>query len=344
MTIKDIAALSGYAVGTVSRVLNGSPNVSDEARRKILAVVQAHDFRLNNNAKHLKQQSSSGVAIIVKGTENMLFASIIERLQGRIKEKGFPVLVYYIDEDDNEVEQAVQVCQERRPQGIMFLGSNLANFRSRFSTVGIPCILVTNSAAELPFENLSSVGTDGADAGDHAIEHLVRLGHREIGILGGRVWDDANAAASNRYVGALRAFARNGIAFDPARQFAAARFAMQSGYEAMQVLLEKMPELTAVFAMSDVMALGAVRALQDHGRRVPEDISVIGFDGIELGRDVTPRLTTICQYGERIADRSVELLLRQIDTFTEAANEIVPFDLIPGESVKRVSPEEIPSK
>lgn len=343
MTIKDVAALSGYAVGTVSRVLNGSPNVSDEARKKILAVVQANDFRLNNNAKHLKQQSSSGVAIIVKGTENMLFASIIERLQGRIKEKGFPVLVYYIDEDENEVEQAVQVCQERRPQGIMFLGSNMDNFQRRFSAIGIPCILVTNSAAELPFGNLSSVGTDDAAAADYAIEHLISLGHRQIGILGGRVSDEVNAA-SNRYDGCLRSFARHGMDFDPARQLASARFAMGSGYEAMEELLEKMPEITAVFAMSDVMALGAVRALRDHGRRVPEDISVMGFDGIELGSYVSPRLTTIRQHGERIADRSVALLLQQIDSFTPAVDEIVPFDLIPGESVKRLSPEEIPSK
>ena len=89
MTIKDIARLSGYAVGTVSRVLNGQPNVSEEARSRIMAVVEEHNFKLNNNAKHLKQQSSSGIAIIVKGTQNMLFAGIVERLQGLVKAKGY---------------------------------------------------------------------------------------------------------------------------------------------------------------------------------------------------------------------------------------------------------------
>ena len=107
MTIKDIARLSGYAVGTVSRVLNGSPQVSEAARNRIMAVVQEHNFKLNNNAKHLKQQASKGIAIIVKGTQNMLFAGIMERLQNRVIEQGFASLVYYIDEEDNEVEQAL---------------------------------------------------------------------------------------------------------------------------------------------------------------------------------------------------------------------------------------------
>ena len=125
VTIKDIARMSGYSVGTVSRVLNGSPNVSEDARRRVEAVVKANDFHLNSNAKHLRQQTNTGIAVIVKGTQNMLFASIVEQLQGLIRDRGYACLIYYIDEDDNEVELAVQVCRERHPQGILFLGSTL---------------------------------------------------------------------------------------------------------------------------------------------------------------------------------------------------------------------------
>ena len=89
MTIKDIAKESGYAVGTVSRVLNNHPEVSEKARNRIMEVVEKYHFRLNNNAKHLKQQTNSGVAIIVKGTRNMLFANLLESLQGFIKKKGY---------------------------------------------------------------------------------------------------------------------------------------------------------------------------------------------------------------------------------------------------------------
>ena len=100
MTIKDIAKLSGYSVGTVSRVLNDSSNVSKEARRAITAVVDQYHFNRNTNARYLKQQAASGIAIIVKGAHNMLFAGIMERLQSRIKEHGFASMVHYIDEED----------------------------------------------------------------------------------------------------------------------------------------------------------------------------------------------------------------------------------------------------
>ena len=155
MTIKEIARESGYAVGTVSRVLNNHPDVSDKARARVMEVVEKYHFRLNNNAKHLKQQTNSGIAIIVKGTRNMLFANMVESLQQLIKEKDYASLIYYIGEDDHEVEQALQVCRERQPLGILFLGSNLENFKERFAEVDIPCVLVTNPAASLNFENLS---------------------------------------------------------------------------------------------------------------------------------------------------------------------------------------------
>ena len=175
MTIKDIAKESGYAVGTVSRVLNNHPDVSEKARETILAVVEKHHFRLNNNAKHLKQQASKGIAVIVKGSQNMLFASIVERLQGLIEEKDFVSFIYYIGEEENEVEQAESVCLERHPKGIFFLGSNLEFFRERFARLDVPCVLVTNSAAKLSFPNLSSVSTDDAAAAEAAVEYLIRL-------------------------------------------------------------------------------------------------------------------------------------------------------------------------
>ena len=268
VTIKDIAQLSGYAVGTVSRVLNDRPNVSDAARQRVLAVVEEHHFKRNSNAKHLKQQSSSGVAIIIKGSRNMLFADIVEHIQALLRDSGYPSTVYYLDEDHDEVEQARQVCRERRPQGILFLGSNLELFRAAFQPVRVPCVLVTNSAAGLGFANLSSVSTDDARAAREAVERLMALGHRKIGIIGGCM--EASNTAYTRFLGVQQAFAEHGLAFDAERQYEISRFAMSSGYEAMGHLLDRMPELTAVFAMSDVQAVGAIRALHDRGLGVPE--------------------------------------------------------------------------
>ena len=121
MTIKDIARESGFAIGTVSRALNNAPGVSAETRQKILEVVNRHNYEPNANAKHLKQQANDGIALIVKGTQNMLFADILEQLQSVIEESGYVATVYYIDEEANEVAQARRICAERKPYGILFL-------------------------------------------------------------------------------------------------------------------------------------------------------------------------------------------------------------------------------
>lgn len=333
MTIKDIARESGYSVGTVSRVLNNSPDVSEKARKRILEVVEKYHFRLNSNAKHLKKQSKDGIAIIIKGAQNMLFAAIVEQMQGLIRQKDYDCMVYYLDEDDNELEQAIQICRERHPLGILFLGSNLEYFRQRFTSVTVPCVMVTNSAAGLGYDNLSSVSTDDVAAAKYAVEQLFALGHTNIGILGGVM--SVSHAAFSRYEGCLQAFSESGVAFEPAQQYEAARFSISEGYYAMGRLLDKMPDITAVFAMSDVMAVGAIRSIRDRGLRVPEDISIIGFDGIDIGNYMVPRLTTIRQHREEIASRSVEILLKCIDGHTSAVHEVEPFYLVPGESVCR---------
>ena len=120
MTIKDIARESGYAVGTVSRALNNAPGVSAETRQKILEIVNRHNYEPNANAKHLKQQTNDGIALIVKGTQNMLFAGILEPLQQIIEESGYVATVYYIDEEANEVAQADASAQSANPMVYCF--------------------------------------------------------------------------------------------------------------------------------------------------------------------------------------------------------------------------------
>lgn len=332
MTIKDIAKESGYSVGTVSRVLNGFENVSEEARRAVMAVVERYQFQPNNNARLLKQQSSGGIAIIIKGAQNMLFAALLEQMQTLIEKHGYASMMFYIGEDDNEVQVAYQICQERRPLGILFLGTNKEYFKKCFHRITVPCVIVTNSAEGLDVENLSWVTTDDKAAAKVAVEHLFSLGHTKIGVLGGNI--ETSYTSFSRFMGAREAFEEHGAEFDENRQYVSAYFSISEGYHAMEKLLGKMPEVTAVFAVADVMAIGAIRAIQDRGMRVPEDISVIGFDGLDIGRYMVPRLTTIRQHREVIASRSVEVLLGCIEGKMKRVHEIEAFHLMPGESVR----------
>lgn len=331
MTIKDIAKESGYSVGTVSRVLNNSAQVSEKARRKVMEVVEKYHFQLNSNAKHLKKQTKDGIAIIIKGAQNMLFAAIVEQMQGMIRQKDYACMVYYLNEEDNEMEQAVKICAERRPMGILFLGINPEYVRPYFEKIDVPCVLVTNPATDFGYANLSSVCTDDEAAARFAVEHLLSLGHKNIGILGGKT--SISQAAFSRFKGCCKAFECHGMKFDPDTQYENAYFGIEEGYYAMERLIKKMPDITAVFAMADVIAIGAIRAIKDRGLEVPKDISVIGFDGIDIGNYMCPRLTTIRQHREGIASKSVDILLKCIDGETSSVYEVEPFYLIPGESV-----------
>ena len=340
LTIKDIAQRSGYAVGTVSRVLNGSPGVSEEARTKILSVLEETGFHPNRNARQLKQRERHGFIVIVKGTNNRLFAILVEKIQSLFREAGQSVSPYYVDEDGDEVEAAVQVSLSQKPLGIMFLGGNGSNFANRFSAITCPCVLVTTRADALGFENLSSVSTDDVAGAASAMGHLLDAGHRKIGIIGGNCALTAPFMTFNtshlRLTGCQQAHLMRGLTFDPGRQTTDTRYSMQGGYDAANELLDRCPDLTALFAMSDIMAIGALRAIHDRGLRVPDDISLVGYDGIEQASYCIPRLTTVRQDADRLARRGVDILLQQTSG-GRAVHEIVPFQLVEGESVRPIS-------
>lgn len=332
LTIKDIAKETGYAISTVSRALNDRPDVSEEAKRKIRAVVEARGFVPNSNAKQLKQQTAKAICIIVKGRSNLLFATIVEEMQQCIEKAGYAAILDYVDEDANEVAEAKRFAAEQKPQGFVFLGGNLENFRQSFMDVTLPSVLVTNSAVSLGFENLSSVSTDDSAGASMAISHLLACGHTHIGVLGGNI--DISYTSRLRYYGCLQSFSAAGMPFDAEKQFQKARFSYSSAYKNMKKLVEKYPEMTAVFTMGDVMSIGAVRALRDLDKRVPEDVSVIGFDGIELTDYYNPKLATIRQGSQQLASRGVEIIVDRISRGTAATHEVIPCTLVEGESVR----------
>lgn len=332
VTIKDIARESGYSVSTVSRVLNNRNDVSPDARKKIEEVVAKFNFVPNNNAKHLKQNNSKAIGVLVKGISNMLFASIVEEIQRMIEKTEYTLVVSYLDEDADEVEQAILLCRERKPLGLLFLGGNPEYFQREFSGVDVPCVLVTNRANEMHFENLSSVATDDIAAARCAVDQLFAAGHRRIGILGGDF--DKSYTSHQRFLGCEQSFSEHGAVLDVEHCYEKARFSFGSACRAMKRLIGKFPDVTAVFAMSDVMAIGAIRALRDLGYRVPEDVSVIGFDGTSLAEYYNPKLATIKQQHQTLANRSIEILFGQIELKKEPIHEIVPFEFVNGESIR----------
>lgn len=333
MTIKDLAAKTGYAVGTVSRVLNNHPNVSEKARAAILAAVEESGFQLNMNAKQLKQTHATTILVIIKGTGNMVFFQMLEQIQQLLAQTRYPIHVEYIHGEANEVRRAINLSRERRILGVIFLGGNLENFRSDFAALGLPGVLVTNDGSSLGFDNLSSVYIDDRKAARQAVQTLISLGHRKIAVVGGhRQYSDASR---KRWEGALDALNAHDLTIDPELDYATVYFSPEGGCTGAEELLSRKREFTAVFVMSDLMAMGVIRTLRDHGIRVPGDVSVMGFDGIPLGEFFLPRLSSVAQPAVDMARCSVELLVDMLEHNAPASHETVPFTLLYRESTRK---------
>jgi LacI family transcriptional regulator len=180
---------------------------------------------------------------------------------------------------------------------------------------------------------LSCVSIDDRKAGSLAIDYLFKQGHSKIGIIGGN--PKSSHISDERYNGCQMSFEMHGISFD-ADWFQKSLFHFDSAYQAAKKLLSRHPQLTALFCMSDVMAIGAMRALADLGFRVPEDISVVGFDGIELGQYYNPRLTTIAQPQMELAEISVEMLIGNIEKGRKTSMVTLDVSLKEGESVRKI--------
>ena len=217
MTIKDLARESGYSLGTVSRVLNGHPNVSEKARKAVLAVVEAQGFELNINAKNLKQAHGNDILVVVKGRGNELFSTMVERYQTCFAETAHPLVIDYVDELDNEVRRAAALCRERKPLGVLFLGGSRQNFRSDFSRIPVPAVLVTGSADTLEFDNLSSISADDRGGAEAAVTYLLQNGHRDLLVLGGD--RERSGASRDRYRGYRAAMEQAGLAAEEARYY-----------------------------------------------------------------------------------------------------------------------------
>ena len=314
ITIKDIAQISGYSISTVSRVINNRSDVSEKAREKIESIIREQNYQPNENARMLKQNISSDISVIVRGSKSIFLESILEEVQIRMGKHGENINVHFIAETDDEVATAGE----------------------EFSQISLPSVLVTVDASEFGYDNLSSFTTDDEEAAACAVNMLLKQGHRRIGILGGYLSDRSGEFEDNyrtlRIRGAVKELEKHGIRFDFEKDYEPCAFSAESAFPAADKLLRRSPDLTAIFALNDAVAVGAIRAFRDMGLDVPRDISVVGFNGVSYVRYLNPRLATIRQDTAKLARKSVDDLLLRISYGSPAIHEKIPYEYFGGES------------
>ena len=335
MTIKDIASACGVSVSTVSRVLNNRPDVSEEVRQRVLAAVEAKGYIPNNSARDLVRSRSDAIGVIVRGTGNLFFAEMLKTVSREIESKGYTMVLQFIDSAADEVKAGAILEREKKLRGLIFLGGRFDYTPAELALVGVPyvCCSYTNCFGSLREEDYSSVSIDDFRTAYTAVEELIKLGHRRIATLVPGCSD--RSISELRYNGYRAALRDNGIDFDPALLVETGGFEMPETYEGMSALIEKGVDFSAAFTLSDTTALAAIKALNDHGRKVPEDCSVIAIDGLRVSEYVNPTLTTMVQPAEDMGKQSVQILTDVLEKGAPTRHLRLEARLRPGASVKQ---------
>lgn len=303
-TIRSVAKLAGVAPSTVSHYLNRSAPVSPGTAQNVERAITALNYRVNLGARGLRIRTTHSVGLIIPNNTTPFFGEIAEVIENALWDKGYQMLLCISQRDLERETVQVANLAGRQVDGILMIYHSEQSKAVQFSKgISMPIVFV-----DRPVPGEDSVATDNFHGGQLAARHLAELGHRCIGLLCGEA-DIRNV--TERVDGFVTELRRWGIKVRSDH--------VLHGYQELRFgrrvseLLKKEPRPTAVFATNDIVAVGAWLTLLEQGVRVPQDLSIIGFDDIELGRFLTPALTTVGQPSREIGEKAVELLLQRID-------------------------------
>lgn len=313
MTIKDIAKACGVGVSTVSRVLNERPDVSDEVRRRVLAEVERQGYIPNNSARDLVKPQSDAIGVVMRGIGNPFFADLLKTITREIDHRGYTMVLRQIASNEDEVKAGAILQREKKLRGLIFLGGRFDYTSAELSLIGVPyvCCSYTNRFGSIKEEDYACVSIDDHQTAYRAVEELIRLGHRHIAALLPSCTD--HSISELRYKGYRAALADHGLTEDSVMVKETGSFDMPAAYNSTLELLDQSREFTAIFTVSDMMAMAAIKALADHGLRVPHDCSVIAIDGLTASEYSIPTLTTMVQPADEMGRESVNILLDMIE-------------------------------
>lgn len=340
-TSEEVAKLAGVSRATVSRALNGSARISDEARARVHAAITALGYEPDVVAQSLVRQRTHMIAVSLFAEDNDLplshlgqtsqyfFLGVLENIEREAISSGYDLLLPS-HPYGKSASNYVRSLQTRRVAGCIMLHATDARIQALTHST-IPTIFIDRMAQG----NLASyVKSDHTDAARQATEHLLSLGHRHIALLPGRTLE---LTGVERLLGYQQALARTGITSDPGL-IRESGWNIDEAYEAANVLLAERRDFTAIIAGSDLMAIGILRALQEHGLRVPDDVSLIGSDDIDLCQYTTPPLTTVRQDRVAMGRGAVQQLIALIEGTIDTLQPLI----LPPQLIVRKSTGPVP--
>lgn len=329
MGIREIARKAGVSISTVSRILNDSKPVSPELRERVERIVQEEGFVPNDAARTMVIKKTRTAGLVIPKVSYQYHQEIARHVENTLEAAGYRLIVVSVqDEPETEISY-VRLLKQKKVDGIILMHEStdptVEEFLRNDTT---PLVFASVHDHETPHP---VVGIDDRAATYDGTTYLVGLGHRKIGYISG----PGPMISTQRLTGYQDALRDGDIPFVESRTQDGS-FTLSGGKAAARALLNRSPEITALFVVSDEMAIGAIRAAHELGRSVPDDLNILGLDGINLGEYAVPSLTTVAQPIERLGVCAAQMLLQRMeDPRSPVASETLPHRIIERESCSR---------
>ena len=316
-TIREVAESAGVSYATVSHVINNTRWVSQETRERVLAAMDALNYRPNALARSLRQGKTNTIGLVLPDSANPFFAEISRSIEDEAFKKGYSVFLCNTELDTERELFYVDVLSKKQVDGIVFVAAgDQADSLDFLVRRNMPVVMIDRN---LPNVDVDAVLTDNQLGGFLATRHLLELGHTRIACIAG---PSSITPSAERIIGYRRALEEAGLPFDESLVMRGDYHA-RSGMEITHSLLQMTPRPTAIFSLNDLMAIGALRAAAEAGCSVPKDLAVVGYDDLEIAHFTNPPLTTIAQPKKEIGAQAVTLLVDRMSRKSTPPNRIV---------------------
>ncbi len=324
ITISEIAKLVGVSTATVSRVLNASNLVRPETKQKVLQALEEHDYVYNAVAGGLTKRRTSTIGLIIPTITNPVFSISTKGIYEIAKDRGYSILLGSTDYSYDTEFELITLFHEKRVDGIIFTGAPANQKSVEFMTrLKIPYLVTWELVSD---RNVPFVAFDNAKSGQAVTDYLFSLGHKKIGMIAGRFSETSRAYG--RWLGYKKALNTYGIPYDE-ELVLEREYTVSAGREAMGKLLRISDPPTAVFGGNDILAIGAMAAVREAGYKVGSDISITGFDDLDISEATDPSLTSVHVPGHEMGAKGAEMLIEMIEgTLEEPRHCVLETELI----------------
>ena len=330
-TMKDIARRTGLGLATISSYFNGG-NVREKNRIKIEEAIEELHYEVNEVARGLKTNATRTIGVVIPELNNTFCAEIITGMEDILRNHGYATIVCDCRTDKKLDREAVEFLIRRRVDGIINMPvDEEGNHLKRFQKTGKPIVLIDRKIQGI---DCDSVLVDNKKAAEDAVHYFIERGHRNIGIIGG---PEEVFTAQERMAGYCKALESAGI---PVRESLIwhGDYTIQGGVRGLEELVQNNPEMTAVFVTNYEMTMGAMIGVNELGIRIPEQLSMIGFDNLQFARACNPKLTIVSQPTDGIAKEVAKVMLDRLENTGEASGELfsekLETEIIAGKSVR----------